>query len=63
MAVMCGRYASFLPAETVVRLFHTVNPLPNVAPSWHVASVTYRRSAGIPPDVLCPGPGTFCITT
>jgi len=34
---MCGRYASILPAEAVARLFHTVNPLPNVAPSWNVA--------------------------
>ena len=34
---MCGRYASFLPAEAVARLFHTVNPTPNVAPSWNVA--------------------------
>lgn len=34
---MCGRYASFLPAEAVARLFQTINPLPNVAPSWNVA--------------------------
>jgi putative SOS response-associated peptidase YedK len=34
---MCGRYAAFLPAEAVARLFHTINPLPNVAPSWNVA--------------------------
>jgi putative SOS response-associated peptidase YedK len=34
---MCGRYASFLPAEAVARLFHTVNPLPNVAASWNLA--------------------------
>jgi type IV secretory pathway VirB10-like protein len=34
---MCGRYTSFLPAEAVARMFHTVNPLPNVAPSWNVA--------------------------
>ena len=34
---MCGRYAAFLPAEAVARLFHTVNPTPNVAPSWNVA--------------------------
>ncbi|MGA3400946.1 MAG: SOS response-associated peptidase [Acetobacteraceae bacterium] len=34
---MCGRYAAFLPAEAVARLFHTVNPLPNVAASWNVA--------------------------
>lgn len=44
---MCGRYAAFLPAEAVARLFHTVNPLPNVAPSWNVAptqdSMVIRR--------------------
>lgn len=34
---MCGRYAAFLPAEAVARLFHTINPLPNVAPSWNLA--------------------------
>jgi putative SOS response-associated peptidase YedK len=34
---MCGRYAAFLPAEAVARLFRTVNPLPNAAPSWNVA--------------------------
>jgi putative SOS response-associated peptidase YedK len=34
---MCGRYASFLPAERIARLFHTVNALPNVAPNWNVA--------------------------
>ena len=34
---MCGRYASFLPAEAVARLFHTVNPLPNFPPAWNMA--------------------------
>jgi putative SOS response-associated peptidase YedK len=34
---MCGRYAAFLPAEAVARLFRTVNPLPNVPASWNVA--------------------------
>lgn len=34
---MCGRYASFLPAEHIARLFRTVNPTPNVPPSWNVA--------------------------
>jgi putative SOS response-associated peptidase YedK len=34
---MCGRYANFLPAEAIARLFRTVNPLPNLAPSWNVA--------------------------
>ena len=35
--LMCGRYASFLPAKAVARLFHTVNPLPNFAPTWNMA--------------------------
>jgi hypothetical protein len=30
---MCGRSASFLPAEAIARIFGTVNPLPNLAPS------------------------------
>ncbi len=34
---MCGRYASFLPAEALARLFRTANPLPNFAPSWNIA--------------------------
>jgi putative SOS response-associated peptidase YedK len=34
---MCGRYASFLPAEALVRIFGTKNPLPNLEPSWNVA--------------------------
>jgi putative SOS response-associated peptidase YedK len=34
---MCGRYASFLPAEAMARIFGTGNPLPNLAPSWNVA--------------------------
>ena len=34
---MCGRYASFLPAEAVARLFRVTGPLPNVPPSWNVA--------------------------
>jgi putative SOS response-associated peptidase YedK len=37
IAVMCGRYASFLPAEAIARLFGTSNPLPNLAPSWNLA--------------------------
>jgi len=35
--LMCGRYASSRPPEFVAHLFHTVNPLPNVAPSWNIA--------------------------
>jgi hypothetical protein len=34
---MCGRFASFLPAEAIARSFGTVNPLPNLALSWNVA--------------------------
>ena len=34
---MCGRYASFLPAETLARIFGTVNPLPNLEPTWNMA--------------------------
>jgi putative SOS response-associated peptidase YedK len=34
---MCGRYASFLPAEAVASIFGATNPLPNLAPSWNVA--------------------------
>jgi putative SOS response-associated peptidase YedK len=34
---MCGRYASFLPAEALRTLFQTVNPLPNFAPTWNMA--------------------------
>ena len=37
LAPMCGRYASFLPAEFIARLFATVNPLPNFAPTWNMA--------------------------
>lgn len=34
---MCGCYAVFLPAEAIARLFHTVNPLVSIAPSWNIA--------------------------
>ncbi len=47
---MCGRYAAFLPAEAVARLFHTVNPVPNLPPSWNVApsqeAMVVRRHPG-----------------
>jgi putative SOS response-associated peptidase YedK len=35
--VMCGRYANYLPPEAIARLFRTVNPLPNVEPTWNLA--------------------------
>jgi putative SOS response-associated peptidase YedK len=34
---MCGRYASYLPPEFIARLFGTVNPLPNLEPTWNMA--------------------------
>jgi len=34
---MCGRHASFLPAEAVAKIFGTVNPLPNLAPTLNMA--------------------------
>lgn len=34
---MCGRYASFLPAEALRALFDTVNPTPNWEPTWNMA--------------------------
>ena len=34
---MCGRYASFLPAEALRALFQTVNPTPNWEPTWNMA--------------------------
>lgn len=34
---MCGRFASFLPAEAIARLFRTVNPLPNLRATWNMA--------------------------
>ena len=53
---MCGRYASFLSAEALARIFGTVNPLPNLAPSWNVAPnndcAVVRRS-----------PQTSCVTS
>jgi putative SOS response-associated peptidase YedK len=34
---MCGRYASFLPAEALSRIFGTVNPPPNLEQTWNMA--------------------------
>jgi hypothetical protein len=34
---MCGRYASFLPAEALARFFGTVNPPPNLEVTWNMA--------------------------
>jgi putative SOS response-associated peptidase YedK len=34
---MCSRFASFLPAEAIARIFGTVNPLTNLTPSWNLS--------------------------
>jgi len=34
---MCGRYASFIPTDRLHRLFRTVNPTPNLQPTWNMA--------------------------
>lgn len=34
---MCGRYASFLPAEALAEIFGTANPPPDWEPSWNLA--------------------------
>jgi putative SOS response-associated peptidase YedK len=34
---VCGRFASFLPPETIARIFGTSNPLPNIGASWNMA--------------------------
>ncbi|HJS84290.1 MAG TPA: SOS response-associated peptidase [Acetobacteraceae bacterium] len=34
---MCGRFASTLPPEALARIFGTVNPVPNSAPTWNLA--------------------------
>jgi SOS response associated peptidase (SRAP) len=34
---MCGRCASFLPAEALARIFGTVNPMPNFETTWNMA--------------------------
>jgi hypothetical protein len=52
---MFGRYASFLPAEAIARIFGTVNPLTNLAPSSNVAptndcAVVRRHTRSWRPD-------------
>ena len=51
---MCGRYASFLPAEALARIFGTVNPLPNLEPTWNMAPTRTRRSSGCREDGRAP---------
>jgi hypothetical protein len=45
--VMCGRYASFFPAEALAQLFGTVNPLLNLETTWNMAPSGDASSAGL----------------
>lgn len=40
---MCGRFASFLPADEMRRIFRTMGELPNIQPSWNIAP-THRAA-------------------
>jgi hypothetical protein len=37
MSPISGRYANFLPAETLAAIFGVAGPLLNFPPSWNVA--------------------------
>ena len=34
---MCGRYATFLPADAIAALFKIAGPMPNWTPTWNMA--------------------------
>ena len=50
LPAMCGRFASFLPAEALRRIFGTVNPRPNLAPSWNLVSTQPARVVRLHPE-------------
>jgi len=56
---MCGRFASFLPAEAIARIFDTVNPLPNLAPSWNVAPTNDAAATRAPSRSAEVGPAAL----
>jgi putative SOS response-associated peptidase YedK len=47
---MCGRYASFLPAEALARVFGTTGPLPNLEPTWNMAPTKDAPIVRFDPD-------------
>jgi putative SOS response-associated peptidase YedK len=47
---MCGRYASFLPAEALRALFQTANPTPNWEPTWNMAPTRNAPVVRLHPD-------------
>jgi len=54
---MCGRFASFLPAEAIAQIFGTTNPLPNRAPSWNVVPTNDVAVVRRRPEYRRPSPG------
>jgi putative SOS response-associated peptidase YedK len=48
---MCGRYASFLPAEALARVFGTVGPLPNLEPTWNMAPTKAAPIVRLDPEI------------
>jgi putative SOS response-associated peptidase YedK len=47
---MCGRYASFLPAEALRAIFQTVNATPNWEPTWNMAPTRNAPVVRLHPD-------------
>jgi putative SOS response-associated peptidase YedK len=47
---MCGRFASFLPAEALARIFGTTGPLPNLEPTWNMAPTMDAPIVHLDPD-------------
>jgi putative SOS response-associated peptidase YedK len=47
---MCGRYASFLPADALARAFGTSEPLPNLEPTWNMAPTKEAPIVRFDPD-------------
>jgi hypothetical protein len=53
---MCGRYASFLPAEAIARIFGTVEPAAEPGAVLERRADTGCRRG--PPAIARPGPAT-----
>ena len=45
-------YASFLPLEFIAQLFATVNPLPNLVPTWNMAPTMDAPSSVVDGGVI-----------
>jgi putative SOS response-associated peptidase YedK len=47
---VCGRYASFLPAEALRAMFDTVNATPNWEPTWNMAPTRDAPAVRLHPE-------------